>query len=330
MSDRGRHAEIRVGAFVLVALAILIFGSLWIAGSSFFGAPRVSYKVLLKDSAGLQSGDRVRINGVSVGRVQYVSLSPGDEWPVTLSVALKPDAAVRTDASAAVGTSGLLGASYLAIDPGSPGAEGLPEGGEIRGTASTGLDSALARVDQIADKTVGLLDKLTGLLDTVDGELGPILGNLERIVSEDNAANFEQTLANLRGATDDVGPRVSSLLEQLETVAQQVEEGLEGLPGLRSDLDALVADLHRALGPEGGRLTRVLESAESSLARADETFSVLGGNRGEIEATLHDLRDTLANLKAFSQLVKERPYSLVRVRPEPQRVPGDGLKENSR
>jgi hypothetical protein len=91
-----------------------------------------------------------------------------------------------------------------------------------------------------------------------------------------------------------------------------------------------VADLQAALGPDGERLARVLESAESSLTRADETFSVLGGNRGEIEATLRDLRDTLANLKAFSQLVKERPYSLVRVKPAPQREPGDGVKENSR
>jgi phospholipid/cholesterol/gamma-HCH transport system substrate-binding protein len=330
VSNRGRLAEIKVGAFVLVALAILIFGSLWIAGSTFFGAPRVSYKVLMKDSVGLQAGDRVRINGVSVGRVQHVSLRPGDEWPVTLRVALKPDIPIKDDSSATVGTSGLLGASYLEIAPGSPGADPLPEGGEIRGTASAGLNSALARVDQIADKTVGLLDQLTGLLDTVDGELGPILGNLERMISEDNAENFQQTLANLRGATDDLGPRVSSLLEQLDTMAGQVEDGLEGLPGLRASLDALVADLHAAVGPDGERLARVLESAETSLNRADETLSVLGGNRGEIEATLRDLRDTLANLKAFSQLVKERPYSLVRVKPEPQREPGDGVKESSR
>jgi hypothetical protein len=113
-------------------------------------------------------------------------------------------------------------------------------------------------------------------------------------------------------------------------MAGQVEDGLEGLPGLRASLDALVADLHAAVGPDGERLARVLEAAETSLNRADETLSVLGGNRGEIEATLRDLRDTLANLKAFSQLVKERPYSLVRVKPEPQREPGDGVKESSR
>jgi phospholipid/cholesterol/gamma-HCH transport system substrate-binding protein len=323
-------ADVKVGVFVLVALTLLVFGSLWIAGSSFFGAPRVSYKVLLKGSAGVQAGDRVRIAGVSVGRIQRVGLKPGDPWPVILDVALKPDITLKVDGSATVSTSGLLGASYLEISPGSADANPLPQGGEIRGTSGAGLSDALTRVNEISDKVAGLLDQLAAVLDTVSGEIGPIMTSFERLLSEDNADNLERTLANLRVATDDVGPRVSALMERLDGVAQQLEGGFEGLPELTADVDALVADLHAAVGPGGERLSRVLEAAEDSLTHADQTLSVLGGNRGEIEATLDDLRDTLANLKAFSQLVKERPYSLVRIKPEPQRQPGDGVQERSR
>jgi phospholipid/cholesterol/gamma-HCH transport system substrate-binding protein len=330
VANRGRGAEIKVGVFVLAALAVLVFGSLWIAGSSFFGAPRASYTVRLNSSNGLQAGDRVRVNGVAVGRIRAVDLDPGDPWPVTLSVALKPDITIRADSSATTGTSGLLGAGFLEIIPGSPEAEPLPEGGEIFGTKGSGFDNALARVDQIADKAVVLLDQVTELVGTVDGEMAPILANLESLMSEENADNVRRILANLRQTSDDVGPRVGPIIERLDAMTHELEEGLEGLPGLRANLDTLVTDLRAAMGPDGERLARILEKAESSLELTNETLAVLGGNRGELEATLRDLRDALANFREFSQLLKERPYSLVRIKPEPERKPGDGVKEGSR
>ena len=327
MDDKNRAADIKVGAFVLTALALLVVGWLWIAGSTLFGAQRVSYSILMKDSGGLQAGDRVRFAGVAVGRIQHVGLRPGEEWPVVLRVALKADVPVKTDSLAHKGTSGLLGSSFLQIEAGSATAQRLPAGGEIHGTSSVGMEDALARVDEISDKAMGLLDQTASLLDTVSGEIGPILSNLQMLLSETNSENLERILSGLRATAEDASPRVASLLERLESIARKFEGGVEGLPELTAELSGLVDDVHTALGPDGARLARVLETAESSLGSADQAFSLLGGNRAEIEATLRDLRDTVANLKAFSQQVKERPFSLVRIKTEPERQPGDGVKE---
>ena len=70
----------------------------------------------------------------------------------------------------------------------------------------------------------------------------------------------------------------------------------------------------------------MLDSAQGGLDSATDALDVLAGNRAELEWTLRDLRDTIANLKAFSQQVKERPFSLVRVKPEPDRKPGEGVR----
>ena len=329
MPDGGRLADVKVGAFVLAALVILIVGSLWIAGSTLFGPPRIYYRVLMQDSGGLQAGDRVRLAGVSVGRIQHVDLLPGAEWPVTLSVAVKRGLDLKTDASARVATSGLLGASHLELIHGTQDADVLPAGGEIRGTTVKGLEDTLAQLSELSEMAVTLLDQTSSILETVSGELGPILGSLESLLSEDNAEDVRHILANLRSTTEQTGPRVASLMERLDSISQQLEGGLEGVPDLTATLDALVADVHAAFGPDGQRLARVLESAETSLGSAGDALSIFGGNRGEIEATLRDLRDTVANLKAFSQQVKEHPYSMVRIKPEPERKPGDGVKEGS-
>ena len=94
-------------------------------------------------------------------------------------------------------------------------------------------------------------------------------------------------------------------------------------------LEALLADVRSALGDDGSRLARLLESADDSLESADELLKMFSGNREELDATLLDLRDTVANLKALPEAVKERPFSLVRVKPEPPRKPGDGVKEGT-
>ena len=61
---RERWSDVKVGIFVLVALAIVIAGSLWIAGGTLFAARQVPYDVLLADSGGVVAGDRVRVSGV--------------------------------------------------------------------------------------------------------------------------------------------------------------------------------------------------------------------------------------------------------------------------
>jgi len=329
VSTGSKLPDVKVGAFVLAALAVLIFGSLWIAGSSFFGAPRLSYKVLLKDSQGVQDGDRVRVAGVSVGRIRGVDLRPDQAWPVSLTVAIRPSIRLKQDASARVQTSGLLGSSFLELVPGSIDAAPLPGGSEIRGTTTAGLDDAMDRVGEITGKAVGLMDQLSTILETISSNLGPLLARLDLLLSEENAENVSGLLANLRATSDDVGPRISSLLERLDTAAGQLEGGIEGLPEIAAEIETLIESVQTAMGPDGERLARVLDAAEGSLTQAEQTLSIVGGNRAEIETTLRDLRDTVANLKAFSQQIKERPYSLVRIKNPPEREPGDGVKEKA-
>ena len=325
-----RMADVKVGAFVLAALAILIVGSLWVAGSAMIGSPRVGYRVRMKDAGGLQAGDRVRVSGVSVGRVEAVELRPEEDWPVVLSIHVKRSVPIKTDAEATLGTAGLLGASHLEIRIGSAAAPPLAAGGEIYGVAPMGIEQALARVDQIAVKTTALLDQLSGTLDTVSTEITPILHNLSLLLSEENAANLQQMLADLRHTTRDAAPRVTALLERADRLLDGLEHGTADLPELTEELEALVADLRTAIGPGGERLSGLLDTAENSLGRAGDTLGMVGTNRDDIEAAIRDLSDTLANLKAFSQQVKEHPYRLVRIKHSPERKPGDGASAGPR
>jgi phospholipid/cholesterol/gamma-HCH transport system substrate-binding protein len=326
MVDSSRLTDIKAGAFVLVALALLIVGSLWIAGAAFFGTQRVPYRVLMKNSGGVQVGDRVRVSGVAVGKVQDVNLHPDEEWPVAFEVLIRREVPIRGDASAIIASSGLLGTAFLQVDPGSPDAPALPPGGEILGRPTAGIEDAMARVGEISERAIGLMEQASGILEQMSGELGPLLARATTLLDEENVEHVGGILANLDTTLAEAGPRLAGLLTQLESVSESASAGMERMPDLADRIDALVSDLQAALGPDGARLASALDAAQLSLGSANDTLEVLSENRGELGAAVRDLRDSAANLKALSQTLKERPYSLVRVKPEPSRKPGEGAK----
>jgi phospholipid/cholesterol/gamma-HCH transport system substrate-binding protein len=324
LSEGRASADVRLGAFVLGALAILVLGSLWIAGSTLFVGERVPYVVLLRDSKGVRSGDRVRFAGVPVGRIEDVVLRPEDPWPVRLEVELKPEIPVREDSSATIATSGLMGTSFLQILPGSAESPLLRAGGTIHGDSGGGLEGTLEQVGEIGERVLGILDQTSVMIDDVAAQLGPLMTQLNRLMSEQNVDEIGAILRGVRETIDGVGPRVESLLARLDGIAAGAEQGLADLPRLMERVSSLLSGLDAALGPDGERLAALLDTARGSLDSAGDALGVITDNRAEIEAMLQDLRDTVANLEAASERIKQQPSSLIRSRPEPERRPGDG------
>ncbi len=130
-------STIRAGLFLIIALAIFVVGSLWVAGIHPGGTERVSYEVLMKSSGGVRQGDPVRIAGMEVGRVQEVDLRSGVEWPVLFRIGLDATIPVTEAASARLTTDGLLGSPYLEVDPGPAGEPPLPPDTPIRASRSS-------------------------------------------------------------------------------------------------------------------------------------------------------------------------------------------------
>jgi len=325
-----RRQHVRLGLFVLAALAILIAGSLWIAGSAFFGGPRPTYDVLLENSAGIQAGDRVRVAGVAVGRVRRTELRPGDEWPVLLRVAIRPGVVLHHDSSASIATAGLLGAGFLQIDPGSAGEPVLEPGGRIHGHTPMGLEMALARADEMAGKIGGLIDRASVALDELLPRIVAIADRAGRLTSEENTRNVEQLFLGLRETLDRTQPDLIAMVKNFRGVSEEFGESVENLPELSARLEAILAGIEGALGPDGERLAAVLDSAQRTLRTADSSMGVIGDNREELSIALADLAESLANLKSFTRQIKEQPYSLVRIRHPKDRKPGDGVVEDDR
>ncbi len=311
-------STIRAGLFVMIALGVLVIGSLWVAGFHPGGAEKASYEVLMKSSGGLRQGDPVRVAGMEVGRVQAVDLRPGVEWPVLFRIGLDAKILITEVAAARLTTDGLLGNPYLEIDPGPADEPPLAPGTPIVGLEVVSTADAMSGIGQLSDRAGVALDEVTILLQSLSARTGPLLERFELLMSDQNLASISESLTAMRDTMQEAGPRLTSLMTRLDELAIELETGVAGIPDLTDDLQGLVGDLRTALGPDGERLSSLLDSAGDSVSSMEM-------NKGELEAMVRDLRLATANLKAFTESIKERPSALVRKSKGPDRKPGEGV-----
>lgn len=323
MKATSRAREVRTGLFVIVGLAILLALTLWVAGSNPLGASKATYKVLMKDAGGVRPGDQVRLAGVPVGRVRSVDLQDDKEWPVVFRVELDGAISLTEESQARFSSDGILGSAFLSIDPGSADAPPLIGGSTILGTKSSDITGALGRVDEVIDKAVTLLDETTVLVRGMTEKVDPLMARVEDLLSRENVDELSTTLSLLRQTLEEVRPQVPTLLVRLEATLGGIDQGVETIPRLTAEAQALVTDLRAALGPEGERLRAVLESADGTFAQASESLGVVTGSAGDLEATLRDLRDAASNLRMLSKELRERPDRLILPPRKADRRPGD-------
>ena len=271
MNDRN---TVRAGLFVVVALAIFVVASLWVAGAHFGGAQN-EFEVLMKSAAGVRQGEQVRVSGLESGRVLVVKLRPGEDWPVSFRVALDERIPVTQAASARMTSDGLLGAPYLEIDPGPAGEPLLPIGSTIMGSSAVGASDAFNGLSELSDRAGLALDEVTILLQSLSERTGPLLERFELLLSDENLTSISDSLAAMKGTMEDSGPRLSALLARLDELAMELKSGVEGLPEVTAEIQGLVTDVRAALGPDGERVSTLLDSANTGL-------SSMQMNRGEL------------------------------------------------
>jgi phospholipid/cholesterol/gamma-HCH transport system substrate-binding protein len=106
----------------------------------------------------LQSGARVEVAGVEIGRVESVALTDTlTKARATLSI--QPDIRLPQDSRAAIRTAGLIGERFIDIEIG-PAAETISPGGRIQHT-----ESATDILDTVGQALFGNLNA-TGQVDS--------------------------------------------------------------------------------------------------------------------------------------------------------------------
>ncbi|MCR6654837.1 MAG: outer membrane lipid asymmetry maintenance protein MlaD [Opitutus sp.] len=135
--------ELAVGTFVLVGLAAIVYLALKIGAGALIGSDTYVVKARFSNIGGLNTGSSVVISGVTVGRIESISLD--QNFAAIVELRIRKDVQLPSDTIASIRTSGLIGDKFLALSPGGD-EETIPPGGLITETESAvDLESLISR-----------------------------------------------------------------------------------------------------------------------------------------------------------------------------------------
>ena len=120
----------RLGAFIVVTLAILAAGVFIIGSKEYLFRSTYRLQAQFDDVAGLAEGADVQVGGVHSGTVTGILLPtrPGEKVSVIMELAQSTRQIIKQDSVASIQTEGLLGNQFLAISFGSAGQANVTDG----------------------------------------------------------------------------------------------------------------------------------------------------------------------------------------------------------
>jgi phospholipid/cholesterol/gamma-HCH transport system substrate-binding protein len=142
----------------------------------------------------LKVGDRVKMAGVEEGRVEKIQLE-GEKARVTLK--MKRNAEVRTDSTATVKFTGLMGQNFVSLDFGTPTAPLAKDGAVLQSKEQPDLSVVMEKIDSVASGVQNLTKSFSGL--KIDELLGPFVDFMK-----DNRAPLTATISNINSVTHQV------------------------------------------------------------------------------------------------------------------------------
>jgi len=192
--------ETRLGLFVALAVIALAIILEMVGGIELF-RPGYHVYALFKSAQELKEGDRVKMAGVEIGRVERIRLDDTNN-AVRVIMKVRKDAGVKTDSIATIKFTGLLGQNFVAIDFGKPNSPPIKEDTQLTSVEQTDLSAMMQKLDGVASGVENLTKSFTGF--NIDKLVGPLID-----VVEANKAPITATVSNLQSITYDLSTQIS-------------------------------------------------------------------------------------------------------------------------
>jgi ABC-type transporter Mla subunit MlaD len=310
--------EAKVGAFVLAALAILTSMLIYLMSTSSH-AGSVPFRTYLHYAGGLEPGGPVLFGGINAGRVTSVRPWSSDPSQIEILLELKPGTPVNEKSVAKIGSVSLMSAPALLISTGSNTARHVPPGGAIPSQDVASMDEIMAKVSTVADNANALMTQVQGEITGISGDARTVLANLNAITGEPNQKRINAMLAQMSRMVSTDGPKIDGMLDQVSQVTAKLGPVVDHADGAIQNVNGTVSEIRDPLRKDLADLQTTLQEAKGLLANMQV---LVRANDSKVDETLENLRITTQNLSDLSNSVKQRPWSLIRIKqPEERKVP---------
>jgi phospholipid/cholesterol/gamma-HCH transport system substrate-binding protein len=298
MKKKEVQQDIKLGLFVLVGVVLFLAAVFMIGSENNIFARTFRIYAVFKNVEGLKDGDNVWLSGVKIGTVREVRIVSLGRVIVELSLKDKQNQFLKKNATAFIGSDGLVGNKIVVIRPGDA-RQTLQHEDTIGAFSPADTQELINIARDVGQNTRSLTDDLKTLTQKINegkgivGELlqdGPIAQDMRKVVDQ------------MATTTD----RTSRASAELYAMMHKLNHG-EGLAN-RLVTDTTLADVFdetlnnvRAVSRNSADMTRTLEVLVSKLNDGNNAIGLLLADT----TFASQMRTTLQNAKTASAKLDE-------------------------
>ncbi|MBI1888133.1 MAG: MCE family protein [Nitrosomonadales bacterium] len=297
---------VMVGVFVLALSAALIGGVLWLSSSKSYRASYDIYQTYMPDSvAGLNLDAPVRYRGVEVGRVQKITLAPGNVEQVQLTLAIERGVPVKVDTVAILQVQGLTGIAYVELTGG--------------GRDSPPLQKQANDSYPVIKSGPSLMTRLDSAVTVLLTNLNRTSENLNAVLDEDNRRAVKSTLADLAVLSRTLAARSGTIDASLAAAAHT----LKNVSRLSDELPQLIQRVQRSADAFDRMSNELAHAGARAGSTLDSAQQFSASTLPEVHQLVLELRDLTVSLRHVSDQLEQDPSVLLRGKPQAKPGPGE-------
>lgn len=340
-----RWSQLKVGALVLVAVAVLIVLIFLMSGSTGgLFSRKLVVRSYFENASGLKNGAPVTLEGVTIGNITRIRVVPErnpNPVEITMQLGHQYEPFIHTDSTTSIQQAGVLGDSFVDITSSHASGPTPANNAELKSMNAPSIQDVVRTSEDALKQTTILMGKVDTFVDALNSKNG----SAGKLINDPALYNkLTQVATNLEGITrglstgegtlgklikdDSFYQRADSAIDRLNRIATSLEEG-HGTAGkllrdetLYNNLNSAVANTNQILadinaGKGGlGKLAKDPEFAR----KLDETVTSLdsmlkGVNEGKgtlgqlvVNRSLYDRTDkTMEEAQLLVKSIRENP-----------------------
>jgi phospholipid/cholesterol/gamma-HCH transport system substrate-binding protein len=280
--------ETKLGIFVFLAV-LAAWAIVETLGSADFFHHGYHVSAQFSSVQDLKPGDRVKMAGVEIGRVEDIELT---DSKVRVTMKLRDNAVVKTDSKAAVKFTGLMGQNFVAIDFGSPDAAQAKDGTELSTYEQPDLNAVMSKLDSAVDGIQSMTKTFAS--DDIHNLFGP-LGDFFKSHKDELGATI-QNITNITGKIASGQGTVGRLIyeDTLYSSALTTVTNLQSASAAANDMIAsitlVVTNANAGRGTLGKLLTddTLYTSATGSMTNLNQILMKINNGQGTVSKLIND------------------------------------------
>jgi phospholipid/cholesterol/gamma-HCH transport system substrate-binding protein len=287
---------------------------------------QVEYKTYLHYAGGLARDATVLFGGIKAGQVTSVHPSTDDPTRIEIVFDVTTGTPINENSTARVGSVSLMTSPVLLITTGSNDARRLKSGEMVRSAESVGVEDITPRIAALSDSLNGLVSELRVQIPELTTQAKTVLQNMNKMTGEENQRNVSHILSQLDTTLNRESAKIDQITNQVLILSKHADSVVASVGPLVANADRTVSNVNSTIDvirdPLAKDLTELQQTIQSAQMLLANVQNLVQTNDTEISETIQNLHSASENIQELTDSVKQRPWSLIRVKqPSDRKVP---------